>query len=180
MLKSGTKVIEIEPLEPTVERFNQFKEYSNNLRMQIDARGELARIRAIAKIIKAYPELFEMIGYDGAFKADKIKERAERIVKENEIEIEEANAIVVKQFQQRIALIASEDKEVAAALFFPELNYPCTKESITVAIEVLKNTFDKSKVTKNDLKLLSEDDFWNNVEWKGVADYANTFRELYQ
>lgn len=176
----GTKEIEVEILEPTLKRFEEFKSHLETLKAQVDARGELARIKAIAKILQKYPELLDMVDYGGTFKQEKILERAREIVKNKDIPEDEAIGIVLKQFQQRIALIASEDVEVANALYFPDLMYPMNAESVRVAKDVIRATVDRTKLTKNDCKTLDGDEFWDEVEWKGVAEYANNFRNLYQ
>lgn len=180
ILRSGTKEIKITPLEPTLARYAEFKEFAEKLAKVTDAYGSFNRDIAALELIKKYPEILgDLMDEQGGINQNTLSAKASSYVVRGMSE-EEAKAKAANDIMDRLKYAAKDNKEIFVTLFAPELSYPCTYESVLLGIDVIKATCDKTKFTANEKKLFESEDFWNNAEWKGVAEYVNSFCRSYK
>jgi len=180
ILKSGTKEIKITPLEPTLARYAEFKDSVAKLAQVTDAHGSFNRDLAALELIKKYPDILgDLMDEQGGINQNTLSAKASYYVG-NGLPEEEAKAKAANDILDRLKFAAKDNKEIFVTLFAPELSYPTTYTSVVLGIDVIKTTCDKTKFTTNEKKLFESEDFWNNVEWKGVAEYVNSFCRSYK
>jgi hypothetical protein len=181
MIKSNTKTLDVKPLPVTTARYKEFAEWREKCLKFVSEKGNVKRGLAIIKLTQKYPDLLgNLIDKEtGQLNEKAIEERAAQICERDKVDLSVARELALAQLREKIQLLAIENEEIFNAIVAPELHYPSTVESITFGIDLIRATCDKSKLTKNDAKLLDDTDFWENAEWEGVADYANFFLQCY-
>jgi len=180
ILKSGTKEIKITPLEPTLARYAEFKDSVSKLAQVTDAHGNFNRDVAALELIKKYPDILgDLMDEQGDINQNTLSMKANSYVVRGMSE-KEAKAKAANDILDRLKFAAKDNKEIFVTLFAPELSYPTTYASVVLGIDVIKATCDKTKFTASEKKLFESEDFWNNVEWKGVAEYVNSFCRSYK
>lgn len=179
-LHSNKHTLEVSIQKATFERYDKFRSHIAKLQSFRSVHAEQERGFAIIQLIKKYPELLgDLVNKQGGMNEETIERKAQAIAKKKEIDIVEARQEASKEVIDTLMHVASENKEIYTTLVMPDLHYPTSFEAIKYAIEVIKETCDIEKLNDKNKKIFNSAEFWNNVEFEGVAAYADMFLRIY-
>ncbi len=174
-LKSGELIIKVEPKRTTLRTIDEMKEWRAKLAQR--SKQSEQQVGAMFKLLAAMPDLAAIITARGDFNESALSGLVQQRLADGDEE-HEARAHAIGVMQSKLIAIANDNPEVARTIFFPDINYASDVDSVKLAIECIRATYDPAKVTLEQIALLQESiesDFWQNVESEGVIEYANNF-----
>lgn len=174
-IKSGTKTIEVTPMEVTFGNVQTMREWKQKLATRsFTSKGTLQNIM---RLVAQMPDLADLVSISGDYNQSTIKRRSKPYIDDG-ASPEEATARVKAEMEAELMKIAAENPDVARAIFFQDINLPNDRESIAIGIACIQATADRSELTKEHKALLDsklESPFWSNVSVKAVQEYCDLF-----
>jgi hypothetical protein len=173
-IKSGSTIIEIEPIEVTLRTSERLTVWKNKLIEQAKSKT-VQSFEVTLKLLEAFPDLAEIMNVSREIREDYIDARAKQFDK-----APNARELAIEEAKRKIIQIATDSPKVARELFSPDIIYSTDKESHKLGIECIRDTFNPDGLDKKEIKLLQgdiESDFWQNSTAAGVAVYCQNFCE---
>lgn len=180
VLTSGAKSLTVKPKMITLRTHKEMQDWKQKLTARALATGQTRNIEMVLKLMKEIPDLATLITPSGDFNMATVNNIAGTY---DGMTDEEAREAAKADIQKKILNIAAESPDVARTLFFPDVEISCDPESIALCIDCIRATFDANGMPASDVALLMTEpssDFWQDMAWKGVAEYCEKFCQLFK
>ena len=179
-LVSGSHKVTVKPKMITLRTHAEMQEWKQKITRRASETGATKNIEMVLKLMKEIPDLASLITPSGDFNMATVNNMAGAY---DGMSDEEAVEAAKADIQKKILSIAAESPDVARTLFFPDVTITCEPESIKLCIDCIRATFDPNGLSASEVALMLTEpssDFWQDMSWKGVAEYCEKFCELFK